>query len=203
MVTLLLYTNVVEGTTLAPETPPADPSIVSAVANAHNSMTVTWVDQSDNEIGFRIRRSLDDATWTTTWSIGSATTASTGSNTAWEDTTVVGDTLYYYQVQAYNSVDSGWTTSVSDTTPTNPGGGDIDLTASGFKVKGKKNFDLTWTNSDGGSVEVRLDGVVAAITDDDGAYTLSTSLKGGGTHSLEVCESDDDLTCSDIELVTF
>jgi M6 family metalloprotease-like protein len=187
------YSNTDSGTTLEPETPPNDPVIGTATANGPNSITVTWTHVSSNEDGFRIRRSTDDATW--------GIVAAIGVTNSWEDTTVVGDTTYFYQVQAFNSSDSGWSASASATTP--PGPSTIDLLASGFKNKGKKNFTLNWSPADGGNVDVLLDGGVAASTSDNGSYTLSTNLKGGGSHTLQVCETDGDLVCSNEAVVTF
>lgn len=68
-------------------------------------------------------------------------------------------------------------------------GGGITLTASGYKVKGVKTVDLTWSGATT-AVDVYRDGsVIASATANDGAYTDNTGSKGGGSYTYKVCET--------------
>lgn len=84
--------------------------------------------------------------------------------------------------------------------PPPPGG--IVLAAVGFKVKGIKTADLTWTGATSVNVDVYRDGAVVATTLNDGAHTDSTGQKGGGSHAYKVCEAGTS-TCSNTVTVSF
>jgi serine protease len=84
--------------------------------------------------------------------------------------------------------------------PPPPGG--IVLAAVGFKVKGIKTADLTWTGATSVNVDVHRDGAVVATTPNDGAHTDSTGQKGGGSHAYKVCEAGTS-TCSNTVTVSF
>jgi fibronectin type 3 domain-containing protein/predicted esterase len=81
-------------------TAPAIPTVVKATANAYNKVTVNWTDNSNNEKGFEIYRSV---------SAGGpfAIVATTGANlTGFTDSIVQPSTTYYYKVQAINQYGS-------------------------------------------------------------------------------------------------
>lgn len=84
--------------------------------------------------------------------------------------------------------------------PPPPGG--IVLAAVGFKVKGVKTADLTWSGATSTNVDVHRDGAVVATTLNDGAHTDSTGQKGGGSHAYKVCEAGTS-TCSNTVTVSF
>ncbi len=70
---------------------PASPSNLSATAVSHSQIDLSWLDNSDNETGFRIERTSD----------GYSTTV--GANvTGYSDTGLAGSTTYTYKVYAYN-----------------------------------------------------------------------------------------------------
>ena len=80
---------------------PAAPSNLVATASASSPPTVglTWVDNSSNELGFRIQRATNSG-----FSKG-LTTFTVGANvTAYTDSAVQSKTKYYYRVLAYNGV---------------------------------------------------------------------------------------------------
>ena len=82
------------------------------------------------------------------------------------------------------------------------GGGGFTLSASGFKVKGKHNVDLSWSGAAGASVEIYRDGSLLTTTANDGAYTDSTNNKGGATYVYQVCETGGS-PCSNTATVVF
>ena len=95
--------------------------------------------------------------------------------------------------------------SGSDTvsvTVTPVGGGSIDLSTFGYKVKGKHRIDLTWTGAAGTNVEVFMDGSSLGTTANDGAVTVTTSNKGGATYTFQLCETGGG-ACSNIATVVF
>jgi hypothetical protein len=75
---------------------PAPPSNLTATALAGLKISLTWVDNSTNETGFVIQRSLDGVTWSTIATVAADVTAYT-------NTGLKARTTYYYRVQAVNA----------------------------------------------------------------------------------------------------
>ncbi|MBC8011477.1 MAG: fibronectin type III domain-containing protein [Burkholderiales bacterium] len=91
---------------------PAAPSGLGAVANAYNSVGLTWTDNSNNELNFLLERSLNG---TTGWTQIAQPAADA---TSYTDTTTNALTTYHYRLRASNSGgDSAYTTVVNVTTP--------------------------------------------------------------------------------------
>ncbi len=78
----------------------------------------------------------------------------------------------------------------------------IALTAIGYKLKGTKHADLTWTGATTTHVDVYVDGSNVGATANDGAATVNLNSKGGGTQLFKVCETGTS-SCSDDVLVTY
>ena len=78
-------------------------------------MSLSWIDNSDDETGFEIQRS-------TTSGSGFTTIHTTSSDvTTYLDETVSPETEYFYQIRAINSYgESSYTPEVSATTPAIP-----------------------------------------------------------------------------------
>ena len=94
-----------------PTTPPADPTNLTATALGPAQVQLNWVDNADNESGFKIERSTDDA------SFAQIAFAGAGSN-SYVDTTASPATTFYYRIRATNVIgDSAYTSSASTTTP--------------------------------------------------------------------------------------
>jgi hypothetical protein len=92
--------------------PPAAPSGLSANAPASGQVNLSWSDNSDNETSFVIERKTGaGGTW--------GTLATAGANaTSYSDTSVVGNTQYFYRVRAANGGgNSAWSNEASVTTP--------------------------------------------------------------------------------------
>jgi uncharacterized delta-60 repeat protein len=131
------YSNEVSATTLLP--PPATPTSLSlSVINA-GEIKLTWVDNSTNESGFEIYRSVGNN------SGYSLLTTRNPNVTTYSDLTTVEGTLYYYKLKAINSGgSSGYApekfATAANPTPTAPS----NLQATG--VPGDR-VDLTWTDN--------------------------------------------------------
>ena len=80
-------------------------------------------------------------------------------------------------------------------TPT-PTPGAITLSVRGYKVKGVRTADLTWSGASSSNVDVRRNGSVVATTLNDGLYTDSIPGKGAGTFLYKVCAAGSTTTCS-------
>lgn len=94
-----------------PTTAPNAPSDLVATALGPSRVQLSWVDNADNEAGFKIERSTDDENFS------QIALASAGSN-SFVDSTASASTTYYYRIRATNIIgDSDYTPSASVTTP--------------------------------------------------------------------------------------
>ncbi|MGH9283305.1 MAG: hypothetical protein ACRD0S_10275, partial [Acidimicrobiales bacterium] len=94
----------------------------------------------------------------------------------------------------------GTTTSTTTTTTTLPG---VALTARAFKVKGKKQVELSWSPAVGGTAQVKRNGQTVATVTNDGSHIDSITARGGGTFTYQVCEVAGLARCSNEASVTF
>jgi hypothetical protein len=143
------FSNTACATTLAPPQPNA-PSATNAVPSNSSAIDVTWADNSANEDGFRVERSLDGgASW--------ATVSTTAANvTAVQDGGRSSEQPVCYRVLAFNA--SG-DSPPSNTDCTTPPSGPTSLTA----TSADQEVDLAWTDNsvveDGYEVQRSADGV--------------------------------------------
>jgi autotransporter-associated beta strand protein len=93
-------------------TPPAAPTNLTASAPSSTAVTLNWVNNANNQSGFKIERSTGNTS-------NFAQIALAGANaTSFVDTTVSANTLYYYRVRATNIVgDSAYSNNANATTP--------------------------------------------------------------------------------------
>ena len=83
-----------------------------------------------------------------------------------------------------------------------PGTGNIDLTANGYKVQGRWRTDLSWSGADSSNVDIIRNGSLLTTVSNTGAYTDATNFRGGGSLTYQVCEAGTS-TCSDSVTVIF
>lgn len=79
---------------------------------------------------------------------------------------------------------------------------DIDLSANGYKVRGVKHVDLTWSGAEGSQVRLFRDGSQVATITNTGSLTHEWGARGGGSHTFQICETGS-ATCSDVVTVSF
>ena len=170
------------------------PSAPADLTASSNQVSLTWIDNSSDEYGFKIERSANNSN---SWSLITNINADT---TTYDDLTTMGNTLYHYRVSAYNgSGSSGFATSNPITTQAG-----LTLSANGYKVKGIQQTDLSW-NQDGTSsitVDIYRDGMFIDIVTNNGTYTDNIGQKGPGILSYQVC-GDNGNNCSNIVNVEF
>jgi hypothetical protein len=87
------YFTIVKPDTVS--TAPAAPTALTAKALSGGRITVQWADNSFNEDGFELERSIDGASFTLLQTVGANTTAYT-------DTGLSSGQRYYYRVRAFN-----------------------------------------------------------------------------------------------------
>ena len=177
-----------------PVTPPADPSGLSASAIAYNQVDISWTDNSNDETGFEIDRSVNGGGFSLLDSVSAGTTS-------YSDTSTSELTDYDYRVRAVKGASqSGNSNTASATTPQQPVGV-INLSANGFKVKGKHQVDLSWSGSTATNVDIRRDGNLIATTANDGFYNDNIGAKGGATYQYEVCDAGTSNCSSTVNVV--
>ncbi len=108
------------GLLAAPASAPAAPSNLQANATSASSVTLSWVNNSSQQAGIKIDRSTDNVNFTQIALAGAGATA-------YIDTSVSANTLYYYKICATNIVgDSAFTSPpVTATTPSGSSASDL------------------------------------------------------------------------------
>ena len=94
-------------------------------------------------------------------------------------------------------------TPTATATATPEPGGDISLSAIGYKVRGLQKADLTWNGATTTSVDVYRNGVLITTTANDGFYTDNIDLRGGGSYTYQLCEAGNSSVCSNEAQVNF
>jgi Fibronectin type III domain len=108
------YSNTLTVVTLAtppptPTDPPAAPSAFATIAIGAHSVATTWTDNSNNETGFEISRSLDGISWQTIYT-------APGDVTSWTNSGLSAATTFYYRIRSINAGGSSVWSAVSSTT---------------------------------------------------------------------------------------
>ncbi|MBN1670144.1 MAG: fibronectin type III domain-containing protein [Kiritimatiellae bacterium] len=130
------YTAVVDATTPAAATAPGRPTNLKAEAVSASEIKLTWTDTSNNEDGFKIRRSADGSDFDT------LTPIFVGANvTTCTDAGLPADTTYWYKIYSYNTVgDSGYTAAVSAKTQSGGTGGVVDVRVAASSDDAEENL---------------------------------------------------------------
>lgn len=136
-------------------TPLASPSNLNAVNVSASQNDLAWSDNSSNELGFRIDRSVNSGVGP--WSEIATTTADASS---YNDTGLDSDQTYYYRVRAFNSGgNSGYTNLdyaiTAVVVPSDPS----DLTATGSATTTSLGWSDNSTNEEGVKVERSTDNI--------------------------------------------
>jgi hypothetical protein len=184
----------IEVGTPASDPPDGDPSNLQASAVSASEIALNWTDNSSNEGGFRLVRSLDGASG---WVEAAVLPAGTQSHT---DQGLQAATHYFYRVSAFNSIGSSAYASADATTHEAPPAPDITLSANGYKVKGVQYIALQWDTPD--SVDVYRNGAYQA-TVSGGNYEDATGSKGGGSYQHQVCLAGSTADCSNVTTTVF
>ena len=171
---------------LEPETV-APPAGLVATALSNTEVALSWGDNSDNEAGFSIERSLDSINFTAIGVTGPG-------ESTYTDITADPFSTNYYRVSAFgNFVYSGYSNTASATTDTGPPAAEIRITGNGRIIH---NNDLVPEYSDGtdfGTAEPGAGTVTRSFTLENlgnAALTLSGSpriaISGPGASSFSV-----------------
>ncbi len=153
------YSNESSATTDALANPPAAPSNLMATTMGTDAIDLTWTDNADNEVGFRVERHAGDGFFAEVTTLGADVTS-------YSDIGLNASTTYIYRVVAYNADgDSPWSNEASATTDAlpNPPAAPSSLAAT---AAGTDAINLTWTdnadNEDGFRIE-RKEGAGAYV----------------------------------------
>lgn len=181
---LLLYTAFIGGGGGTTNSPPA-----ASFTHSCTELTCDFTDTSTDSDG-------TIQSWSWDFGDGSTSTAQHPSHSYAADGT--------YTVTLTVTDDAGATdTHSADVSVQASSSGGITLSTSGWKSKGQHQIDLNWDGATSSEVDVYRDGAIIATTANDGAYTDSTSNRGGGmTYTHKVCEAGT-TTCSNESTTVF
>lgn len=170
---------------------PNAPSSLSAVVLSSSQIALAWVDNSSNETGFRLERSVDGINWSEFAVVGSNATSFT-------DTGLTGSATYQYRVRAYNSagyssysnIGSATTTAtVIDTTAPvvsilNPANGTRVSGLVTVSVKASDNVSVS-------NLNLYIDGKLVSSTNASSlSYNWNTKKVFAGAHTISAQAAD-------------
>jgi GH18 family chitinase len=165
------YSNAVSATTQTTGTIPAAPSGLTATAASSSQIDLSWADNSTNETGFRIERSLNAGT---TWELVTTTSANV---ITFANTGLSSGTTYHYRVRAENATgNSAFSNTANATTQTT---GTIPAAPSGLTATAASSsqIDLSWTDNSTNETGFRIERSLNAGT----TWTLLTTTAANAT----------------------
>ena len=135
--------NLAEATTPAPPSPPAAPSTLTATPVSSSQINLSWMDNSNNEDGFKIERCIGAGC-----SNFSPLAQVAANVTTYSDTGLSPSTTYRYRVYAFNDGgNSGYSNEAEATTFAAPPAAPSNLTATPSKQPPTPFVDLAWTDN--------------------------------------------------------
>ncbi|MEX0784233.1 MAG: fibronectin type III domain-containing protein [Dehalococcoidia bacterium] len=129
-----VYSNVASETTFPP---PAAPSNLVATPLSPTSIRLDWVDNTDEETGFRLERSTNGTSWLLITNVAADTTTFTSSYLA-------ASTTYSYRVRAFAGSTAGDWSAVATATTLPPPPAPSNLVAT---TTGPGSVALSWTDT--------------------------------------------------------
>lgn len=170
--------------------PPANQPPTADFTYVTNGLSVSFTDTSGDTDG-------DVVGWS--WNFGDGNT-STAQNPS-HGYAAGGD----YTVTLTVEDDDGATDGASQTVSVagdDPPADDFNLTANGYKDRGRHTIDLTWSGATSSNVDIYRNGSLQTTTANDGSYTDATNNRGGASYTYRVCEAGTS-TCSNDATATF
>ena len=107
---MIVFILVILASCITTISPPNAPTNLEAEVISSSEIKLTWNDNSDNEVGFKIERKTDSTDWDEIKTVEANTITYT-------DTELTSNTRYYYRVKAYNQGgESNYSNMISITT---------------------------------------------------------------------------------------
>jgi len=160
------WSNTANATTSAG--PPNAPSNLTAAASGSSVINLSWADNSTDETGFVLQRSLTSGSGFTTIATLPANT------TTYVNSGLTGSTTYYYRVQATNAAgSSAWSNTANATTDGLPAA-PSNLVA---KSSGCRTILLTWVDNSTNETSFQLSRSLTL----NGTYTTIATLPANTT----------------------
>lgn len=131
-----------------PLSAPTAPSGLAASASSSSVIDLTWTDNSSNEAGFDIYRSLDGTNWSAT-----PTASVLANTTSYSDVGLLESTEYYYRATAVNSTGSSLASNTVSATTNGPGVPTDNVANADIAVAGTVSGNYVGTTTNGGASE--------------------------------------------------
>lgn len=182
------YSNIAEATTSGSGTLNT-PTNLTATAVSSSQINLEWTDNSDNENGFKVERSLALAnSWSEISGVGAGVTQ-------YQDKGLPASTDYKYRVKAYNSSsESGYSNIAQAGTQAagSPPAAPIGLTATAVSTS---QINLAWTNATGDADGTKIeraggdnpDFTEIAVVGSNVTSYQDTGLQSATLYSYRVC----------------
>jgi hypothetical protein len=156
---------------------PMAPSNLVATAVNSSQINLTWTDNSNNETGFVLERSLDGISG---WSSIATPVANVASAS---DTGLSGSTQYFYRIKAVNAGgSSSYSSTANATTTVGPPAAPSNLVATSIS---SSEIDLTWTDNSGNETGF----IVERTTDQVNWAALIATAANATSYSDTSCAS--------------
>lgn len=119
-----------------PATVPNAPSLLSATPVSSSRINLSWLDNSNNETGFKIERSLDGVNFSLVGIVGANVLN-------YANTGLLPNTTYYYQIKSYTEAGDSSPSNIGNTTTNAPDTTPPTVTITNNKVSGKSQYNIT------------------------------------------------------------